>query len=243
MPEPLDGLPPADPAGSGGGAVGATGGPAAEEVLEAGAKRARPGRLRRDLLLAALLLALVAAVARAMSHSSRPDAAPTAPASTVSRSAPDSGSGLLNGSVVDVTGAPEQGPDDVGACPAAYQCLVADEPGPAAAAALAAAFPNVVLESTTTVRLLSPNFGQPLWYRQITGRFGANQVLVRVQRQRPQDLNRGGVAESEFGVITYYEGPLSKYHVVVQVTTPKGREQALPPVQKLGHDVRLLELS
>jgi hypothetical protein len=211
-------------------------------VLETGAKRSRSGRLRRDLLLAAVILGLVAAVARAMSHSNSSDAGPTTgPSSSAAvRSAPDTGSGLLNGSVIKP---PEQGPDDVGACPATYRCLEVDEAGPRATAALVAAFPSAVLEATTTVRLLSPNFGQPLWYRQITARVGPNRILIRVQQQRRQDVDRRGVAVSEFGVITYYEGRLSKYHVVVQVTTPRGHVQAMRPVQNLGRDVRLLGLS
>lgn len=225
-----------------GGSVGG----ANEEVLEAGAdaKRLRTGRLRRDLLLAALILALIAAVARAMSHHNPSTAAPTtAPSLPSGRSAPDSGSGLLNGSVVNPSGTAQSDAQDPFACPASYQCLESAEAGPSAVSALHAAFPAAVLQSASTVRLLAPHLGLPLWFRQINARFGPNRILVRVQRQSASDVNRSGVANSEFGVITFYERPLNRYHVVVQVTTPKGQVEPLSPLQKLASDVRLLDLS
>jgi hypothetical protein len=241
VPEPLDELPPADSADS----AGSSGGPAGEEVLEAGATRTRPGRLRRDLLLAALLLALVGAVARAMSHHSSPDTTPTSgpSTSTASRSAPDTGSGLLNGSVVDPTGTVAPGAQDPFACPATYQCLESADAGSPAVTALRAAFPAAVLESASTVRLLSPHDGKPLWFRQLTARNGAAEILVRVDRAGVPNSDGRGTTRSGGTVVTYYQATLANYHVVVQVIATNGPGQALPPLQKLAADVRLLALS
>lgn len=224
--------------------VGPGAGQVGEEVLEAGAQRARPGRLRRDLLLAAVLLALVAAVARAMSHRSSSDASPTGgPSPTASRSAPDSGSGLLNGSVVDPTATLAPGAQDPFACPATYQCLESAEAGASALTALHAAFPAAVLESASTVRLLSPHDGKPLWFRQLTARDGANEIVVRVDRARVANADGRGTTRSGGTVVTYYQATLATYHVVVQVIASNGPGQALLPLQKLADDVRLLALS
>jgi hypothetical protein len=214
-----------------------------EEVLDSGGppKRARTRRLREQLLLGAVILALVAAVGRAMSgDDKKPDAAPTpTPSATGSHGAPDPGSGLLNGSVVNPSGRP----DDPADCPVTYQCLQTDEAGEPAVRALVAAFPDALLMSATTIRLLSPNFGQPLWFRQINARFGPNRILIRVQQGRPSDVDRRGVAHAEDSEITFYEAALAKYHVAVQVSAPKGHPQPLAPLQKLARDVRLLGLS
>jgi hypothetical protein len=240
VPEPPDELRPADsadPAGPGGR-------PIREEVLEAGAERGRAARLRRDLLLAAVLLALVAAVARAMSHHSGTDATPTGgPSSTASRGAPDTGSGLLNGSVIDPSATVAPGAQDPFACPAAYQCLESGEAGSPAVTALHAVFPAAVLESASTVRLLSPHDGKPLWFRQLTARNGTTEILVRVDRARVPNTDGGGMTRSGGTVVTYYQATLETYHVLVQVIASNGPGQALPALHKLAADIRLLALS
>jgi hypothetical protein len=218
-----------------------------EEVLEAGGRpgKSRTRRLREQLLLAAVILALVAAVARAMSHSGRPDSSPATPGSSLPahRSAPDSGSGLLNGSLVDPSGPAAGTAQDPFACPATYQCLESAEAGAPAVAALHAAFPAAVLQSASTVRLLSPHVGPPLWFRELDARLGSTEILVRVHRPTAIASVRPAISRAAGAVVTYYQGRLATYDVDVQVTTQTNREQPLSPMQKLAADVRLLNLS
>jgi hypothetical protein len=225
-----------------------------EEVLQTGGrtKRRRTRRLREELLLAALILAGVLAVGRAMSaDNGKSNAPPTAgPTSSAgSHGPPDPGSGLLNGSVltysptdagVTVPGLPSRGPGDPTRCPTGHVCVAEDRAGAPAIAALLDIFPDAVLQSATTINLKDPDDDQPLLFRQMNARLGATRILVRVQRQLPGDAPRQGVSADGDRAITYFEGALSRYHVVVQVDSPKTVRQPIGALEILARDVRLL---
>lgn len=202
----------------------------------------RIGRLRTDLVIGAVIIAGLVGLGRAMSHGDGPTETPPSPTPSASvrtfgTGAPDSGSGLLNGSTTGATGS------DPAACPTAFGCVVTDHASAPQIAAILAAFPAALLQSVTSVQLGQPIEHPRLWFLQINARFGDRRLLVRLQRPTPGDLNRQGVvANGSDRRITFYENQLRRYHVMVQLDAPNALRPPTAQVQRLARDVRLLDL-
>ncbi len=233
-----------------------------EEELSTGPRERGPlnrfGRLRLDLLVAAVILGGVIVVGRAMSREGggTPKPTPTpsasAPVGGFGTGAPDPGSGLLNGAatftVVASDGQPvvvpavvPVGSGDPAACPKGIGCYsVASAPAPALAA-VRAAFPAMILESATTVRLDVKNYGAALWFLQINGRRGGDEILVRLQATSDSGHDQHGTIRLGTQATTYYGHPLLQYYVYVEVHHQAGTNQPLAPLARLVRDVRLLD--
>jgi hypothetical protein len=219
-----------------------------EELPQPPRHRDRPPaqRLRIELALGALLLLGIALIASAIARrgggpggTSTPTPAPTSMPSVPGVVAP---SDFVTVAPVKGGWIP-RGPAQAARCPAGLHCVTLHEVSARARAAVQDAFPGARITSSQTVLLTVGRHSEGLWGLGIRARTRDAEVIVQVRvsvsgdHRRWATLHRGGQA------VARLERALGDYHVAVRVISPADRPPPRAALERLAHDIRLLELS
>lgn len=227
----------------------------AEELPQPRRHRELPRRLRLrlDLTLGALLLALAALVGTALGHhgGSATSTTPAAPPASSAIPAPPSGSPLPSGtSFVTVAPAREGGSLSRPGfypqlCRAQTECVSVTAVAQSARTAVRDAFPGARITMAREVRLHVKNYGDALTAMDVRARRGDARIFVSLRGAARTDVgrdagSRAGTLISGHHRITQYETTLAQYDVLVQVVVRANQHQDIAPLARLANDVRLV---
>lgn len=209
-----------------------------DEELPQPRRRLEARRLRLELGLAAVLLLVVAVLARSLTHRGS-----GTPAATTS-AAPSHRVTVQTFPTDFVTLTPIKGGWLPRSAAQALRCpvrcvTIADVSGPVRDA-IADAFPGAQVTSARTVRLVVRNFGNANWSLQVRARAGDRLVLLQARGAANGDS--GGYQQMIFDghLISRYAVTLMEYHVLVQVISPADDPPSRAALQQLAGDARLL---
>lgn len=109
--------------------------------------------------------------------------------------------------------------------------------------ALLAAFPGLELRALSTVVADDGVHAPTLWYRQVVGRVGRIELIVRVQQPRRTDRLSGASAANGGRGFVYLETRTAGLTVQIQADGPPAALPRLEVLQHLAADQRLLRLA
>lgn len=221
-----------------------------EEVLP-GRDRPPNRRLRLELGGAAVILAVVAGIASAISHHAKPNAAASSTTPVVvAAPAPSVQPAAVASDFVTLS--PEHGgwiPRDPIPCPVQGQCITTHGVSMPVRLAVGNAFPGWTIISSRTIRLSVKNYGEALVSLDVDAQLGDARLIIRlrgkdnyVHRSRSDPMGPGVVMLFGPNRITRYETTLSQFYVTIAVVAPASRRQTIEPLRQLGNDGRLLAL-